>query len=131
MYIFIYSLYILTESASPAGLAAVYNRLRSAEPISYGVQFFRSRGVFIRLSDQFLLENKVIQEGFIIGISERNIIHPIYDKNYQAVVIRLSDMMNIPIGAFDAMELPFYKNVHPSHQPHNHQPGEGSSRGNN
>ena len=125
------NLYILTESASPAGLAAVFNRLRSTQPIGYGIKFFRASGRLIPLTRQFFIENKIIMEDFIVGVSINNLLYPIYDKNHQAVVVRVSDRMNIPIGAFDALEIPFYKEVHRRILPTRHQPGEGSSRGNN
>ena len=125
------NLYIFTESASPAGLAAVLNRLRSTEPTGYGVHYFRIKGHLMPLTGQLLFESKVTLEGFIIGVEINKLIHPIYDINRQAVVIRVSDMMNIPIGAFDALELPFYKELPKNYLPRNLQHGEGSSRGNN
>ena len=103
----------------------MFNRLRSTEPISSGIHFFRARGLLLPTNDEHVLERQVIEQGFIIGISVHNFLYPIYDRHQQAVVVRLSDMMNIPISAFDTLELPFYKEIHPS------QLGEGSSRGSN
>ena len=109
----------------------MFNRLRSTEPISYGVSFFRASGRLIPMTRQFLAEHKIIMENFIVGVIIHNLLHPIYDRNQQAVVVRTNDMMNIPIGAFDTLEIPFYKEVHPSLLPSHLQPEEGSSRGNN
>ena len=109
----------------------MFNRLRSTEPVSFGVNFFRASGLLISMSNQFLAKHKIIMEGFIVGVLVNNLLHPIYDRHRQGVVIRISDLMNIPLDAFDAMEIPFYKQVHPSFLPHPLQPGEGSSRGNN
>ena len=109
----------------------MFNRLRSAEPISSGVHFLRGKGLLLPINNEYVLEHKVVEQGFIIGVSINDFLYPIYDQNREAVVVRLSDMMNIPIGAFEAMELPYYREIRPHNLPRNLQPGEGSSRGSN
>ena len=86
-----------TESASPARLAAVFNRLRSTEPVSYGIHFLKSGVQLIPMSEQFLHDQKIMREGFIIGVLVERLLHPIYDINRRPVVVRISDMLNIPL----------------------------------
>lgn len=96
-------------------MAELLERHRGLQGISRGIAFFGALDGKVEPLDKTILADfHVVEDGFVIGVSMRLKLRPIYDDDQNMVIVRLSDGVNTLLTMRESQLLAYNGVRHPS-----------------